>query len=113
MDFTNLKADNGFIRQQDVFNRLASFRCPDDEFFVIRRFGAFSSVGVSYQNEMCTFFKVYTGNRDLYLYIRDMIQNTADQLESRFQADQWEEDETWTIAEAFDALEAATDGERA
>jgi hypothetical protein len=107
MDFTNLKAGNGFINQQDVFNRLVDFRYPDAS-LVLLRCGDFSSVGVIIDDKTYPLFRVYTGNRDLYLYIRDMVKETAEKLQSRFEADEWKKNETWTSEEALEALEERT-----
>lgn len=107
MDFANLKAGNGFINQQDVFNRLADFRYPDAS-LILRRCEDFSIVSVIIDNEAYPLFRVYTGNRNLYLYIRDMVREVANQLESDFEADEWKKNETWTSEEVLAALEERT-----
>lgn len=37
MDFTTIKSGNGFINDQDLFNRMAHFRPPKGEKYVLRR----------------------------------------------------------------------------
>ena len=105
MDFTNLKSGNGYINQQDIVLRLSRWaNCSDCPPFVMRRCGDFSEVGIPFRGETYSVFKVYTGHRDLYLYIRDMVQEAAEGLGIQLE---WEEYGIWTSEEALRALNEA------
>lgn len=93
MDFTNLKAGRGFINIHDVMFRIHRFTPDAGEAYVAERTAnsSFARLSVSYKQYGLTLFRFYAGNRDLYLYICDMIAEAADKLGRQFRCDSWED----------------------
>ncbi len=113
MDLTNIKNGLGFVDRDLLFNRMCHFTPPEDEAWSFRRLPDrdFSELGISYSYEISaaakTFrpeeewvqkkyyklFQIYTGNRDIYLHICELLGSIAKQFERGFKATVWREDE--------------------
>ena len=91
MNLNNIKENNGFVTQQDLAARMWKFKPPAGDYFKLDRSkGDFSVVGVvAYDVEMMPLFKIYTGNRDLYLYIQEMFHKIAESWNVPARSDEW------------------------
>jgi hypothetical protein len=86
-----LKSNKGFVTVDDLFNRMRKFRPPSGETYVMKRIPGrdFVLVGVSGLGETFKLFHLYAGNRDLYLYLRDMICEAANKLAADCVVEEW------------------------
>lgn len=88
MNMTNLREGNGFVNREDLFRRMAFARpAPEDHyrFFKVPN-SDFSVLSTAEYNPL---FRIYTGNEELYGFIRDMAEDVAKQLGCEFKAAQW------------------------
>ena len=93
-----------FVRKEDLHRRLTQFTPPKDECYIFHRLEGrdFFRCGISFSYEIrgeridCDYklFDIYAGNRDLFLYIRDMIQEVAESEDRTLTADDWPEDDS-------------------
>jgi len=88
-----------FITKDEMYDRLYRYAPPVGEAYYLRRhFGRlYSSVGINFRDRAGNvgpwpLFDIYTGNQEFYLTIRDMIHEVADELNSGFVFDQWQDE---------------------
>ena len=113
MDLTNIKNGVGFVDRQLLFDRMCNFTPPEGEAWSFRRLEGrdFSELGITYtydiskaakkfrpesewtQVKYYKIFQIYTGNRDLYLHICELLEDIAKQFERGFDADEWIDNE--------------------
>ena len=113
MNLTNIKNGLGFVDRDILFNRMCHFTPPEDEVWYFYRLGGrdFSELGITFRYDISDaakkfrpesewtqvkyykVFQIYTGDRNLYLYICELMKNIATQLEKGFKAVEWSEDD--------------------
>ncbi len=90
-----------WITKNEVYNKLARWVHTSESYYLRRHEGrVFSQVGVTYLDRyydryggrQFPLFSVYTGNRELYLKIREMVHEVADELNRPFIFDQWQDE---------------------
>jgi len=95
MDLSLLKDANGFVTRLDLFNRMVAFHwlANDDYCLFCQVPGTyFSVIGVQSGTGWFHPFKIYTGNSDLYNYIRDLFHDVAKQLNFNAESEDWRAD---------------------
>lgn len=109
MNLSNVKNGKGFVTQDELRGRMCHFRPPTGEAYFIHRLnGDFSQIGITYaKNDVdeaaYRLFKIFTGNRELYVYICDLIRAIAEEFYAEVICDLWSEDES-------DSSEKTTEG---
>lgn len=113
MDLTNIKNGLGFVDRDLLFNRMCHFTPPEDEAWSFRRLEGrdFSELGITFKYDISDaakkfrpesewtqvkyykIFQIYTGDRELYLYLCELLQDISTQFERGFEADEWSEDD--------------------
>lgn len=96
MDMTNIKDGNGFIHQGDLLMRMHRSRPVKGDPYVLRRLPGrvFSQVGIMAMGKyLKPMFLIYTGNKELYEFVREKFEATASALGYKSQADDWKDED--------------------
>jgi len=88
MDFKNINAENIFVTKGDLLKRMYRHQPFQGGFYVFKRDTEYFAKVVV---EGKTLFRIYAANRDLYLYIRDLVDEVARALECDFRAEDWKD----------------------
>ena len=93
-----------FVRKQDIHRRMSQFTPPEGESYTFRRQedSSFSQCGISFSYQLdendknCVYplFRIYTGTRDVYFHILDMIHEVAEEVGRPVDYDEWPASET-------------------
>lgn len=91
MNLDNLRNGVGFIRTEDVFDRIKFFTPPDGDYYTVRRIpnSLFVVVGLKYYDKNKDLFKVYAGRKDLYDLICKMAFEATQMMHFPLQIEEW------------------------
>lgn len=74
MAFNNLKSENGFVRYEDIYERM-SWRTPPDggDYEINRISSSFSNVCVKIYDKNEELFRIWTGCEEVYNYVQNQV----------------------------------------